>query len=68
MIYTLQLGKFRVINVEPTKDGKYIIHFEIHTIIGHSILPFKPKLKPGDFITVYTEVEPDAQSSQAPIQ
>lgn len=56
MIYKLQLGQYQVLEILP-KGDMYLITFAIHTIHGHSLVPFKPNLKPGDFITLYTEIE-----------
>lgn len=58
MKHTLQLGKYQVVGIERAGDN-WIIHFQISTLIGHTVVPFKPKLKPGDWITIYTEVERD---------
>lgn len=38
------------------------VSFELpNRVVAVSHLTFKPKLKPGDFVTLYTEVERDAK-------
>jgi hypothetical protein len=54
------IGRFQVTGVMAKPHGMWQVDFQIHTIEGHSLLPFKPKLKAGDFITCYTELEQDA--------
>lgn len=59
----VQLGRFRVLAITAKPHGMWQIDFAIHTIEGHSLLPFKPKLKTGDFINCYTEIEADVHEN-----
>lgn len=65
MKYTLQLGSFPIVELKQASADNWVMTVAIggggNVIHAHSVIPFKPNLKRGDKITLYTEVERDAK-------
>lgn len=54
--HKISLGKFEVIDVTNTKDGRRITINIQNKLVPTFLVPHSSDVKPGDLLTLYTEV------------
>jgi len=54
--HRIMLGKFEVIDVTNTKDGRWVAINIQHKLVPTFLVPHTSDVKLGDLLTLYTEV------------